>query len=75
MNPTEIQVGKTYKNRGLGRTQRRVVAIGVEHRPRLWPGDESKRPSANEPGVLYVQNGQQNCLFLSSFAQWAGSVA
>lgn len=75
MRPEHIVPGFTYTNRGKGRTQRRVVAIGVEHRPPTWYGDPAKHPPANEPGVLFVQKGQQHRLFLSSFAQWAGATA
>jgi hypothetical protein len=70
MKASEIQVGKTYRNRGAGRTQRKVLAIGDDHRPRSWHG-ASPRP--DEPGVLYEQDGKQQKLMLSSFAAWAGA--
>ncbi len=69
MSPKLIQVGKIYRNRGAGRTTRTVVEIGT-HIQCAWfsPG---KRP--NDPGVKYRQNGKIATLYLSSFAQWAGS--
>ena len=68
MKPNEIQVGVTYVNRGAGRTQRKVVAIGDEHRPRTF---FSNGPAPNEPGVLFEQKDKQCTLYISSFAQWA----
>lgn len=68
MRPKDIQVGKIYRNRGKGRTFRRVVAIGDEHRPTRWFSDSDP---PKEPGVLYHdQVGRENRLYLSSFAQW-----
>lgn len=74
MSPKDIQVGKTYTNRGAGRTQRTVLAIGGEHRPEIWLSPE---PPPQEPGVLYQQSNQRtpNRLYLSSFASWAGKAA
>lgn len=72
MSPKDIQVGKTYINRGAGKTRRTVLAIGDEHRPRIWRSDSS-RP--DEPGVLYKQMGIEGCLYLSMFAQWCGKEA
>lgn len=67
MRPKDIQVGKIYRNRGKGRTFRRVVAIGDEHRPTRWFSDYPPK----EPGVLYRdQVGRENRPYLSSFAQW-----
>ncbi|MER2513128.1 MAG: hypothetical protein ABTQ25_12075 [Nitrosomonas ureae] len=69
MSPLEIEVGKTYTNRGAGKTQRTVIAIGDEYRPeRFWSSNEPP----NEPGVLYEQNGKRRNLYLGSFAQWCG---
>ena len=73
MKTSEIQVGKTYVNRGAGRTARKVIAIGNEHRPLNWFGEPNREP--NEPGVLYEQKGIQSRLYLSMFAQWAGRAA
>ncbi len=70
MSPKDIQVGKTYVNRGAGRTTRTVLAIGDEHRPNHWLGEWGTQPP-NEPGVLYEQKGEQCTLYLSSFARWA----
>lgn len=33
MSPKGIKVGKTYRNRGKGKTTRTVLAIGDEHKP------------------------------------------
>lgn len=73
MKPSEIQVGKTYQNKGAGTTKRKVLAIGDEHRPKNWL---SEGPAPDEPGVLYESSyGHGNytdTLYLSSFASWAG---
>jgi hypothetical protein len=69
MKPGDVEVGVTYMNRGAGRTRRKVLAIGNEHRPQEWLSD---RPPPDEPGVLFEQKGKQRCLYLSSFADWAG---
>ena len=74
MKASDIQVGKTYTNRGAGRTRRTVVAIGTEHRPE-WFGYPEATPGPDELGVLYEQDGKQGCLFLNSFASWAGKEA
>ncbi|ABM32272.1 hypothetical protein FRC97_22555 [Paracidovorax citrulli] len=73
MSPKEIQVGKTYVNRGQGRTRRTVIAIGPKHVPRCWHG--WTKPPAGTPGVLFEQNGRRENLYLSSFATWAGEEA
>jgi len=70
MKVSEIQVGKTYRNKNAGRTQRKVIAIGDDLRPRIWLGT-SQPP--DEPGVLYEQGIKLECLYLSSFAAWAGA--
>lgn len=68
----EIEVGKTYRNRGAGRTRRKVLAIGDEHRPKHW---NSPLAPPNEPGVLYVTpKGVKDRLYLTSFKAWVGSV-
>ena len=72
MKPSEIKAGKTYKNKGAGRTTRTVVGIGNEYRPIRWQGTMGKEP--DEPGVLFVDSkGRKDNLYLSSFASWAGS--
>lgn len=71
MRPNEIKVGATYVNRGAGRTRRKVLAIGDEHRPSIWLSGRETQP--DEPGVLFETNkGKQFTLYLSSFASWAG---
>jgi len=72
MKPSQIEIGKTYKNRGAGKTTRTVIDIGDEHAPHRW---FSSSPRPDEPGVLYEQNGRRESLYLSSFASWAGGVA
>lgn len=67
----EIVVGKTYRNRGAGRTRRKVLAIGDEHRPKYW---NSSNVPPREPGVLYEQKGVKGRLYLTSFTAWVGSV-
>ena len=73
MKPSEIQVGKTYTNRGAGRTRRTVLAIGDEYRPHEFFSDSDP---PDEPGVMFEQKGRgQHSLYLSSFAAWAGREA
>lgn len=76
MKPSEIEVGKTYRNRGAGRTKRRVVAI---HPPGSEACNRTPWSSNNqrhyEEAVEYEQQGVgTRLLFISSFATWAGSV-
>lgn len=68
MKPSDIKVGKTYTNKGVGRTQRKVLAIGNEHRPKIFFG----ATPPDELGILYEQKGKQRNLYLSSFAKWCG---
>ncbi len=72
MSPRFIRVGKTYRNNGKGQTTRTVLAIGDEHRPSYWFGNRDSA-TPNEPGVKYKQGDKERTLYLSSFAQWAGS--
>ena len=75
MKKSDIRVGATYRNRGKGTTQRKVLRIGPECQPRrrfsdAWPQDE--------PGVEYVNvldnwSSEPRYLWLDSFASWAGS--
>jgi hypothetical protein len=68
VSPSKIEVGKTYCNRGKGRTMRTVLEISDKlQAPWFSNGD---RP--NEPVVRYVQNGVEENLYLSSFAAWCG---
>jgi hypothetical protein len=73
MSPKDIKVGETYVNRGKGKTTRTVLEIGSQHRPTRWLSQSSL---PDEPGVLFRQpdaRGEtQDCLYLSSFAKWAG---
>jgi hypothetical protein len=81
MRPKDIEVGKTYRNRGKARTKRQVTHIGDEYRPTAWFSD---RKPPDEPGVYFTQwnwkggmnrrwvyGGTAN-LYLSSFAAWCG---
>lgn len=76
MKVSDIQVGKTYRNRGAGKTVRTVIAIGDEHRPKSYHNSDGT-PPANVPGVLYEQKGRGGnhyaMLYLNSFAAWCGS--
>jgi len=69
MKTSEIKTGKTYVNKGAGKTRRTVIEIGNEHRPETF---NSINDAPNEPGVLYEQSGKHRTLYLSSFAQWCG---
>jgi hypothetical protein len=68
MSPKQIQVGKTYRNKGAGKTQRTVLEIGT-HLQAPWYS-MSKRPE--EPVVKFSQRNAEYTLYLSSFAQWVG---
>lgn len=69
MRPSEIKAGRTYRNRGSGRTTRRVLAIGWDV-PFVWFGN-GQQPV--EHGVRFQAAGQEYTIALSSFAKWAGS--
>ncbi len=71
MNPKDIKVGKTYRNRGKGTTVRTVLAIGDHYKPAVYYNAGGEHP--NDTGVLYKQSGHQFRLYLKSFAEWAGS--
>ena len=68
MSPSKIEVGKTYCNRGKGRTRRTVLEISDQLTAPWFSTGE--RP--NEPVVRYKQNGVEETLYLSSFASWCG---
>jgi hypothetical protein len=71
MSPRLIKVGRTYKNRGQGRTTRKVLEISNKLKaPWYSPG---ARP--DDLIVRFEQSGQEFTLYLKSFAAWAGSVA
>lgn len=70
MSPKKIEVGRTYRNRGAGRTWRKVQFISMDVKP--WWSSDSLPP--DDPGVQYIDsNGRVDQLFLRSFASWAGS--
>jgi hypothetical protein len=74
MKTSKIEVGKTYQNRGKGRTLRKVLAIGDKHRPKEFLSPF--RPP-DEPGVLYEavngrDAGKKFNLYISSFRHWCG---
>ena len=75
MKPSQIEVGKTYINKGAGKTQRTVIAIGESHKPKTYWNATGENPNKDDTGVLYEQNGKQNNLYLTSFAAWCGSEA
>ena len=67
MKPSDIRIGATYRNRGRGRTRRKVIDLG-SHLVDKWPF----LPSGDN--VLFEQNGKQTTtMSLKSFARWAGS--
>ncbi len=68
VSPSKIEVGKTYCNRGKGRTRRTVLEISDQLKAPWFSSNE--RP--NDPVVLYEQDGVQGTLYLSSFAAWCG---
>lgn len=79
MKPSLIQVGKTYRNRGKGRTTRTVLAIVTDGSIR--PHWFSSSPAPNEPVVVYRQGGhsggssgdsRESSIYLKSFATWCG---
>ena len=68
MKPSEIQIGKTYRNRGRGTTNRKVLQLK----------QDIYRQNGRGVDVLYRQiggpwDGNEARLTLESFAQWAGS--
>jgi predicted alpha/beta superfamily hydrolase len=72
MPPHKIKVGKTYCNRGKGKTRRTVLEIG-KHLKAEWYGLSTPHsPPPDEPVVKYMQDGNEATLYLSSFAKWAG---
>ena len=79
MKTTQITVGKTYCNRGEGRTFRTVLSIGDEHRPKVYFSRDGSTPEG-VPGVLFEQRASKGqgkgkvetrTLYLNSFAAWA----
>jgi hypothetical protein len=72
MKPSDIQVGKTYVNKGAGKTTRTVSAIGDAFKPDIYWNATGKNPRENDTGVLYQQGDKKRKLYLSSFAAWCG---
>ncbi len=71
MSPKLIKPGHTYVNKGKGNTLRRVVAIGDEHRPRMFWNGTNTHP--DDTGVLFSRpDGSHDNLYLKSFAAWCG---
>lgn len=78
----EVKVGSTYCNRGAGTTFRKVLAIGDEHRPKVYFSSTGEHP-VGIPGVRYEQyrfdrkgnkKGQgEKVMYLHSFTSWIGS--
>lgn len=69
MKPSEIKAGMTYRNRGRGRTVRKVLSVGFDV-SFSWFGHG---PPPIEPGVRFQAGGRECTMALSSFAKWAGS--
>ena len=70
MKPSSISVGKTYRNKGAGRTTRRVIDMGAHLPPPHW---YSEGPRPDEIVVEFVQGNKTYSLYLSSFASWVGA--
>lgn len=68
MKASKIKVGKTYRNRGAGKTQRTVLEISKDIKID-WYGNGQ---APDEPVVRYQQGDKVGELYLSSFASWAG---
>ena len=74
MKPQDIKVGKTYRNRGKGRTTRTVLGIGYHVPPPPWLGKPENRPALQQECASYLPGGGKphGVLTLKSFAAWAG---
>ncbi len=68
MKPKDIKVGRTYCNRGKGRTRRTVLEISETLKPSWWAANSD----ADQRVVSFTQNGMEGRLYLSSFAKWCG---
>ena len=74
MKRKDIAVGKTYRNKGAGRTTRKVLSIGpVKTMPR-WREFAINAPGDDEPYVEFIASNlsAEYVLSLKSFASWAG---
>lgn len=72
MKTTDIKIGKTYRNKGAGRTTRTVLDIG-EHVPPPFKWDRRKELRVSFSQQYGADMEKQYTLSLESFAQWAGS--
>ncbi len=82
MKVSDIKVGKTYRNRGKGTTQRKVTGIGLEYqpehrfrseRPDWMVGVEYQQKLPNSAGMgSTIRWSEPRRLWLDSFASWAG---
>lgn len=70
MKPKDVEVGKTYVNKGAGRTKRQVFAISKHLTPPIWFG---RGDPPDDYIVEYEQSGRRNRMYLKSFASWCGS--
>ncbi len=71
MKPIEIQVGKTYVNKGAGMTRRKVLDIGEHVQPPPWVERTGERIVC----VEYEDQNRRATLPIKSFASWAGKEA
>jgi hypothetical protein len=69
MKPASIKVGRTYRNRGKGKTTRKVLEISDGLKPVWWAANSG----ADQRVVRFEQNGRECRLYLTSFAKWVGS--
>ena len=74
MKTKDIEQGKTYRNKGAGRTTRTVVKIILhpddDQLPKWWSSDP--RPESEPVVVFKDAKGGVNSLYLRGFASWAG---
>lgn len=73
MRASDIKIGRTYRNRGKGTTQRKVLAIGKDVAPPHWYGRSGGPDEAGVEFEYVDDDGGVGRLFLGSFASWAGS--
>ena len=83
MKASDIKVGKTYRNRGRGTTQRKVTGIGPEFppdrrfsdaRPDSWFGVEYQQKLPDDAMRQgFGDWSEPRRRWLDSFASWAGS--
>jgi hypothetical protein len=68
VKPRDIKVGRTYCNRGKGRTRRTVLEISDKILPSWFSG----RSGSDNLVVTFEQEGIIGSLYLPIFAQWCG---